>query len=328
MSGVAGSGGTVRLIEEAEAREDGMAQAKLDEVERTALAWFVADRGGDADTASFSAWLASDPRHADAYARIETLWGSAAFAGAAKRARPRNGRTATAAVALALCLVFGSGTALKLTGTAIAWPADHSTAVGEIAAATLDDGTRILLDSGSAVDVAMKGGQREIRVLRGRAFIAVAEDRRPLRVLSGDAVIRDIGTRFAVSRTDDGEHVAVADGLVELREARGDQARTIGPAQASALSGDTLAAVRPINPLETFGWTRHRLYFSNRPLGDVAAELRRYHRGWIVIANDQAATLPISGGLSLDDPAAAMAELARLSGTRLTRVTDRILILR
>lgn len=329
MTRVAGSGAPVRLGIEKQAREESMGSAPtLSEVDQAALGWFVAERGGEADAAALADWRSADPRHEQAYARIERLWGSAAFAGAVKLARPRAGRTAAGAAAMALCLAIITTGALRLSGTRLAWPADHSAPVGEIAAMTLDDGTRLILDSGSAIDVSMDRDRRDIRLLRGRVSIAVADDERPLRLLSGDAVIRDIGTRFSVSREEDGEHVAVAEGIVDLRASGESRALVLGAGQGGALKNGRIGSARPINELEAFGWTDGRLYFSNRPLGEVVEELRRYHRGWIVVTNDRAAALRVSGGLSLDDPAIAMKELARLSGTRLSRVTDRLLILR
>jgi len=298
-------------------------------IDAKALSWFVANQA-DGDRQGFEAWRAADPRHEAAYARIERLWGSPALAGAAKRVRPASRAQATGATAaIALCLFATSTIGLRLTGTQIAWPADHATAIGEIATARLDDGTVVMLDSGSAIDADMNGDGREVRLLRGRAFVTVAPDARPFRMTSGDAVIRDIGTRFAVSRDAGREQVAVQEGVVELRATADAPAHAVLRAgQGSEAAGGTLGAVRTIEPFEAFGWTRQRLYFSGRPLGDVVAELRRYHRGWIVVANRDAAAMRISGGLRLDDPDAAMAELARLSGTRLTRVAGRLLILR
>lgn len=303
-----------------------MAQPRtLSQIDQEALAWFVANGAEASEAEGFKSWRDVDPRHGRAYTQIETLWSSPAFARAAKRTRPRAPR-ATTALTLALSAALISGATLKLTGMRMTWPADHATAVGKIAAVRLDDGSRVVLDTDSAIDVAMGSTRRDIRLLRGRAFITVAPDRRPLNVLSGDATIRDIGTRFSVSRGGDGEHVAVAEGVVELR-APGRGMRTLGAGQASAALRDTLTPVATINVAEGFGWTKRRYYFTSRRLDDVANELRRYHRGWIFIADDTAAALPISGGLNLDNPVAAMDELARLSGTRLTRVTDRILIL-
>lgn len=303
-------------------------RAKLSDIDQTALRWFVADRGGDADAAELADWLAADLRHRQAYERIESLWGSSAFAGAVKRARPRRARAVAATATMALCLAIVTAGSLRLSGTTLAWPADHSASVGEIAAMTLDDGSRVVLDSGSAIDVSMDGDRREIRLRRGRLSIAVADDARPLRVLSGDAEVRDIGTRFTVSHMDDGEHVAVGEGIVELRAGDGNRALVLGAGKGGSLVGGKLGSAQRINELEAFGWTDGRLYFSNRPVGEVVEELRRYHRGWIVVANDRAASLRVSGGLSLEDPATAVTELARLSGTRLSRVSNRILILR
>ncbi len=334
MTGVAAFEPPLRLKKKTHAREDGMAAPQqLSEIDRAALGWFVANRGDDADQAGFEHWQAADPRHGDAYARIEQLWGSSAFAGAAKRARPRNRAAAAATtLGLALCLMLVTGAGMRLTGHVLAWPADHATPVGQIAATTLADGSRVTLDSGSAIDVAIGPDGREIRLLRGRIFVAVAPDDRPLRVLSGDALIRDIGTSFSVGRDEGGEAVAVADGLVEISAGSAPQgtasAAMIRAGQGGALQRGRVIAAHAINPLESFAWVQQRHYFADQRLGDVAAELRRYHRGWIIIANDHAADVRISGGLNLADPVAAMEELARLSSTRLTRVSDHLLILR
>lgn len=304
------------------------APANLSDIDRAALSRFVAARGGEIDAAALADWLAADPRHEKAYARVEALWGSFALADAARRARPRATRAVVRSAGMALCLAIATVGTLRLSGTVLAWPADHSAAVGDIATLALDDGSRVVLDSGSAIDVSMDSSRREIRLVRGRFSIAVADDTRPLRVLSGDAVIRDIGTRFDVSRRRDGEHVAVAEGVVELRDSGEGGGLILRAGEGGALVDGKIGTVRRLNELETFGWSDKRLYFSNRPVGEVVEELRRYHRGWIVVANDRAATLRVSGGLSLKDSVAGMEELARLSGTRLSRVTDRVLILR
>jgi transmembrane sensor len=290
-----------------------------DPLDRDALGWFVRNQAGD--DAGFDAWRAADPRHDSAYARIERLWRSDAFGAAASRVPVRRTRAVVAA-ALSVALVLGLGGAtLRLHGIAPGWPSDHATRIGTIAETRLDDGTRLVLDSGSAADVAF-GAERVITLRAGRILVDVAADKRPLAVHAGDMVIRDIGTRFSVERRGDAVLVAVADGAVELR-ADG-RARMLRAGQRGGIGG----AIAAVDEPRDFGWTRHRLYFSDRPLGDIADELRRYHRGWIFVANDRVAATRISGGLSLDDPAAAMAELARLGGGTLTRVSDHILILR
>jgi len=300
--------------------------ASLAPIDARALSWFVANRGDEADAADFEAWRAADPRHDAAYARIERLWDSSALAGAARRTRPM--RAGPSLAALALLLLTGAAT-LRLTGTILAWPADHDTYVGEIATTTLADGSTVILDSGSAIDVDMTSGRRDVRLIRGRAYVSVAQDPRPFRLLSGASEIRDIGTRFSVAREDGGELVAVEEGMVDVRASPDASAHIrLLPNQAATARDGSLSAVRGISPLQSFGWTRKRLYFSNEPLGKVVETLRHYHRGWIVLANGKAGTLPISGGLDLSDPAAATAELARLADMRVSHLPGGILILR
>lgn len=299
--------------------------------DREALAWFVRNQvEADADPA-FDAWCAVDPRHEQAYERVEQLWGSDALGAAASKLKTRRAASKLASVALSMALLFCAGvTTLKLQGIAPGLPADHATRIGEFAATTtLEDGTRVTLDSGTAIDVDYSDDARRVKVRSGRVFVAVAPDARPFSITSRDAVIHDIGTSFSVDRRGDGTMVAVRDGEIELRPSEAsDQRRRVLAGQRGGLSRSGFLPVEAGDDLQDFGWTQRRLYFSDRPLREVVAELRRYHRGWIVLGDDRIAAMRISGGLRLDDPAAGMAELARLSGGRLTRVSDAVLILR
>ena len=60
-----------------------------------------------------------------------------------------------------------------------------TTRVGQTATVTLDDGTKVTLDTDSALRVSHNDGQRQVRMERGRAFFDVAQgDKRPFMVLA------------------------------------------------------------------------------------------------------------------------------------------------
>lgn len=307
-------------------RSDPSSPQGLPLAEEEALAWFVRNQGQDAPDPAFEAWCAVDPAHEAAYARVSALWGSDAFGAAARRLK-RPARPVAAAIVLPLALLLTMG-GLKATGVTPSLPADHVTRVGDVATTTLDDGTRLTLDTATAVDVDFDAGERVLRLRRGRVFVAVAADARPFRIVADGADIRDIGTSFSVREADGGARVAVRDGIVDVRATGHDKVQRLTAGLRGGVSREGLLPITAADSYEDFGWTRDRLYFHDRPLGEVVAELRRYYRGWIVVGDEAIANQRISGGLRLDDPASAMAELAKLSGGKLTRVSDTLLILR
>lgn len=301
----------------------------LPAADEEALAWFVRNQAQAGADPAFDAWCAVDPAHEAAYARVEALWGSAVLGQATRRAKPRPAaRTAAVVVPLALVAVLGLGAA-RLRGVAPGLPADHATRVGEQSVAILEDGTRLVLDTATTVDVDYNGEARTVRLRGGRVYATVAPDSRPFSIVVDGAVVRDIGTSFSVERRARDLTVAVREGEVDLRlRAGSDERQRLVAGQRGGLAGDRLRPVEAADSYEDFGWSRGRLYFSDRPLGEIVAELRRYHRGWIIVGDDTVSAQRISGGLRLDDPPAAMAELAKLSDGRLTRVSDAVLILR
>lgn len=298
-----------------------------DRLEREALSWFVRNQQQAEPDSGFDAWRTADPRHDNAYARIERLWNSAAFGAAAARLPRRRPRKAMSAALSIVIALGGTAMTMRLTGTPFAWPSDHATRTGSVTETRLADGSLVTLDTASAIDMTYTVDARRIDLKHGRVFVTVAADHRPFSIVADGAVIRDIGTRFSVEKRDGAVLVAVRDGIVDMAGEGGAHLRLVA-GQRSGVSGSRLHAVSAANPFVEFGWTRHRLYFSDRPLGEIADELRRYHRGWIFIVNDRIAQTRISGGLDLDNPAAAVQELARLGGASLSRVSDRLLILR
>jgi transmembrane sensor len=313
--------------------------APIDPVTSTALDWFAL-RQGAADAAgdpAFEAWLRADPAHAAAYARVEGLWREPAFAAAVSRQTPARRRVVPRpalalmlrlAASIAVVALIGAGT-LRLAGIPLRLPADYATNIGTEQAARLDDGTRLVLDTASAADISYTARQRQVRLRAGRIFVTVAPDSRPFAVVAGDVVVRDIGTAFSVERDGDAVRVVVRQGEVGVTgAAAGAVELHLHAGEAGGYTDEQIMPATAIAPDIAFAWLDHRLFFQRRPLGEVVDELRRYQRGWIVIANPALKDIKVSGGYDLDDPAAAIRDLARLSGASLVRVSDRLLILR
>ncbi len=302
-------------------------------VHDAAVEWFVRRQNAGQDSLleeKFQAWRAADPEHDRAYARVVAVWGAPAFVESLKaHRRPRwSGHDMMRiAASVVLCVILGAG-ALQLVGISPRLPADYATRVGVQQAARLTDGTRLVLDSDSAVDLVFSPEERRIDIRAGRAFFDVGADKRPFRIVANGVSIRDIGTRFSVERDGDAVRVAVWDGEVAVQpgsERSTEQMLRAG--QTGGFAGKFLP-VRTVPADISFAWLEHRLFFEQATLGEVVGALRRYHRGWIVIGNARLAAMQVSGGYDTQDVPAAIEDLARLSGATLTRVSDRLLVLR
>ncbi|HET9483043.1 MAG TPA: FecR domain-containing protein, partial [Xanthomonadales bacterium] len=294
-----------------------------------AAAWHARLRADDAaapDHAGFAAWLAADPRHRLAYADVCAAAYALESAGVAppavsrREARPRRGAwsSALAGSAFALLAAFG------LWHGAAPWQnvtSDAFTVSGEQRRVTLPDGSRMLLDGDSAVDIAFAGATRTIVLKRGAAFFEVEPDAaRPFVVRAGDASATALGTRYAVERLDGGVVVAVEEGIVEVRSdtAPGTARRlAAGDSVSLPLGGAPGEVVRDDAAL---AWTDARLVFSATPLPHALARIDRHVAGRIVRMGDAAADARVTAAIPAADAEGGLAAIAREQGLTLRRL--------
>lgn len=191
------------------------------------------------------------------------------------------------------------------------WSADLLTGVGELRETVLADGSRLQLDTGSAVDVDFSAKARLIRLRRGRIMITTAPDpaHRPLWVDSAQGRVLALGTRFSVHQGAASTRVTVLEARVALygNDSRGD-ATIVGAGQTASFDrhgrGDQRAA-----PLADSAWVDGMLIANDRRLADLLAELARY-REQALSCDSAAAELRISGVFPLRDSERALAALA------------------
>ncbi len=114
---------------------------------------------------------------------------------------------------------------------------------------TLGD-AHVTLDSETAM--VMSGDRDSQRALleRGAAWFSIAPraGRPPFVVLAGDAVVRVVGTRFRVARSDERATVEVEHGIVEVQY-RGVAARLVAGQRWSSEQPTRVTAVRPVSPV-------------------------------------------------------------------------------
>ncbi|MDF2381751.1 FecR domain-containing protein [Nostoc ellipsosporum NOK] len=294
-------------------------------VREQAIAWLARLRAGpsDQDIADFETWYAADPRHADTYDALLDSWDDTALAARtpiAQQPRPAAGRpwwkAAAAAAAVLLLLITGT---LVLTGTPhrdIAPQSVLASRIGEIRTITLEDGSRVTLDTDSAVEVRFDAEQRRLRLERGRARFEVAHDaRRPFVVAAGSGEVVAHGTVFDIDLRRSTTLVVLLQGSVEVRRpaAAGKPAAStmLRPGQQFAISAGPAAAAPVAIRAPEARWPSGMLSFEDAPLADVLASANRYSRTQIVIRDPAVGERRFTGTFKAGEPA----QLAEMIGS-------------
>ena len=202
----------------------------------------------------------------------------------------------------------------------------------------LPDGTLVQLREDSAIAVRFDAHQRGIELLRGSALFDVGKDPvRPLRVHTGNILLRDVGTVFEVERHAAGATVTVVNGRVDVLSPRlvwlDQLARTLG----RTLAGGTLIAdlgagqqaridgaggLAEFDPhadlAQATAWLPTEIRFRDRPVAEVARRFNAYTRTPLVIEDRAIAATRISGLFHARDVDAFAAYLASLPGVRVS----------
>lgn len=276
-----------------------------------AAAWLArlrSDERGPQDEAGFRAWLAEDEAHRQAFDSINTVWEAA---GALPREPRRKPAVADRRMVLAstLALVAGAGT-IGVWRTSFAGV--YATDIGEQRRVALDDGSLIILDTDSKVRVDFADSRRRVELIRGRAHFEVARDAaRPFTVQAADKRVVALGTAFEVTRDAGQVCVIVTKGEVAVFDPKKSAKQLALPGERVTLGAAAPKVDRP-NLARVTAWQQGRAVFDNDTLAAAVAEMNRYSRRPIVIEDEAAAAMHVSGVYSTGDTEAFASSLATL----------------
>lgn len=206
------------------------------------------------------------------------------------------------------------------------WTADVRTGTGERHALTLADGTRLVLNTRSAVDIRIDARQRSIVLHAGEIMVSTAADPhgRPFSVTTPHGRVLPIGTRFTVRRLDEPGHpiqVAVFEGAVDLEPGGRTDGRTPAPLRQRLLAGQQArfthaAASAPHTSHDGDGaWTEGMLIANRMPLEHFIAEVARYRTG-LLRCHPGVGDLQVTGAFPLDDSDRILAMLEQVLPVR------------
>lgn len=305
-------------------------------VDEIARAWLTKMRGEDAEAlrAEFETWHAAAPEHGEAYQRISrklnasALLKSSARHGLAKsQARRRPGATrwlpwgAVATAAAILLVAYGAGGAplpsFLSSGASTAHATERlETRRGEIRTFRLQGGSVVTLDTDSGLLVTSSGSGQQVRLVRGRARVALPASAGAVRIHAGDRVMLTSDADLDLSLD--------ADGRVRVALLRG--AATFAPSNAAGGNGSPLplgetltyrdvGRPRPVTRATEnmardwpSGWAEYRKV----TLAQLVAEANRYAIRPIHIDEPSLSNLEVSGRFKIDDTKAFTDRTARL----------------
>ncbi|MFJ4291759.1 FecR domain-containing protein [Cupriavidus sp. NPDC089707] len=282
------------------------------DVAERALEWLLElqeQHGAPQCLAALEHWRAEHPDHERAWQRIESVQarllqlstpGTAGIARATlatPASRPR--RRAVKALAVLVC-TGGLAWNLRERSAMRQWAADYRTDVGERRSVVLSDGTQMMLNTASAVDIRFDAAERRVRLLAGEILITTAKDARPFLVESAHGTVQALGTRYSVRQQDGKTDVCVFEGAVRIRPR--DSAGQAVVLQSGHCASYTAQAVDAPTPAQTAGiaWAEGFIVARGMRVDAFIAELSRYSR--TALSCDPAlAGLRVSGSFPLDD---------------------------
>jgi transmembrane sensor len=178
----------------------------------------------------------------------------------------------------------------------------YATAIGEQRPCKLEDGSVVILNTDSRVEVRYTRDQRNLRLLRGEALFTVEKDpKRPFIVDAGNVGVHAVGTRFDVYRRSQATDVSVIEGVVQLGPKEQDGTRVYAGEQAHVASGVTTINEHA-NIAAAISWRERRLVFHDAPLSAVVEEFNRYNRRQIRLEGDAGRQMRLTATFDNDKP--------------------------
>jgi transmembrane sensor len=306
--------------------------------------------------AIFRTWIEASDLHREAFEKVAAVWGeldsmsvlAEAPEAAAEPVRPSllaktfDWLSPKPAFALAgfAALVAISLVSLSPATENFAEPSQfYATETGQSRTVELADGSTVLMNTASQLEVQYTPEKRVLKLQKGEAHFDVASNKdRPFEVHAGANIVRAVGTAFSVELRDGTVEVTVTEGIVELA-ALSQDAGNHEPQETSLArlsKGQSAEFSDYIQSLETIqndelerrlAWHKGGLAFEGDKLSDVVAEVSRYTNINIVISDPALRDLLIGGYFKTEAPETMLAALEANFGVEVRWVSDDLVYL-
>jgi transmembrane sensor len=277
------------------------------EVRAEAAAWIARlrdERRGRDLEAEFQKWLYDSDENRRAFNRMTQVWEQAgkirmrAADDALAIRKVRRSRFSPWAATLAATFVL-------VVITAVYYWRDNAlvTAIGQQQIRVLRDGTRVVLNTDTRIEVNYDEHMRRVRLVRGEAWFDVSKHPTwPFLVSVGNQEVRALGTSFIVRHdTDQDLSVTLVDGRISVASVAGDgealpqASQVLTPGQRLVISRHHAPEVDRPELSRVTAWERGRVEFDETPLEDATSEMNRYTTTRVIVADTGVAQLRIGG---------------------------------
>ena len=269
-----------------------------------------------------------------------------------------HGRQASATLGIAFTLTFAVAMGLlfnNLNGAGVSGNGIYQTRIGEQNTITLVDGSVILLNTNSRLQVNYEHSQRDVVLMAGEAHFEVAKDpNRPFVVKAGEGLVRAVGTAFTVRMNPQALKVTVTEGKVALRKFEPQKVETKSTEPENIQLADSDTPAPPVPPTKDRGylvqgqsvdfqpqadtglgnpiqqlkqhdieqqlaWRKGLLLFAGEPLAQVIDEVNRYTKLDIQIIDADIADISIGGQFQVGETEAMLKVLETSFGINVSR---------
>jgi len=292
------------------------------------LVRFQSEALSASDHAAFERWRGRSAAHAAAWARAEDMLRSfgqvpPALGAQALRGLDRPGRRQVLRTVAGLLALGPAGWLAWRELPWREWAADARTAAGEQRRLQLADGTQLILNTATAVDILYTADQRVVWLRAGEILLTTGKDpspvHRPFIVRTAQGTVQALGTRFLVRDEGSRVRVAVFEGAVDIGPAGGGAHRVLQAMQQTVFDAGQVGAATDADAGQA-SWEHGMLAATNWRLADLVDELARYRRGFLR-CDPAVADLRVSGAFPLHDIDAGLRLLEKTLPVRISRVT-------
>lgn len=274
-----------------------------------AIEWLLllrSNRATEKDYAEFRAWRDADPGHHQAWCDLTSSLDGAAYEGLNDAPptgkKPAIGHSRRRFLMTAGLCTVGTGTLAYASNMVYPWrnlSSDAATGTSERRRYTLSDGSTLLLDARSSVNLSYTPHLRQLNLRSGAVKIeAASDDPRPFLTTTAEGMIRSSGARYMVRQDAHRTLVVAHDAPVHI-ETRAGAHTVLTPGQ-----GVRFDAARLGDPSQDMAaraaWERGLIIARGVTLNEIVSTLRPYYSGTLRVTV-AAGGLPVFGEYSLDD---------------------------
>ena len=278
--------------------------SKLSEI---AAKWFIRMQEASPDSperSCFEAWLMQNPSHQQEYASISQAWNGIdsmdelkklAHAKHTIHVSKKNKRVKAIKQAMR---VISASFVFAIVG-AIShqqyhqWQAaptlqmTRQSQTGQIITQALEDGSEVMLNANSQIQVTYYRHQRHIDLLKGEAIFNVQKDpNRPFIVETNSAKISVLGTRFAVNKLSKLVRVSVDHGKVKVESKENASQLILQNGQVAEILSGQAVQKKSTSAADYFKFAQGAVVFNQADITEIAEVISRYRQKPVAVSGN------------------------------------------